>query len=385
MKIYDFMLKDSPLESPFAPKEKRWVAAAISAAAALGSAILGSASNNSTNNANEDINQRNIDLQREVNDKNIALQRETNAQNYQMFQEQNAFNLDMWNKQNEYNAPAKEVQRLLAAGINPSSKFGSSTPASSVSSSQGIGSVAPHAQAPQGYMSMRPTDFSGISDAGVAAVNAYNSSRLANAEYRNKEALTSNTAFDTASRALKMNDDLKILHNMASKSGFESEYAKSVLSMYQYSMQYDKMLKYGDVLQQRQAIKQMQESILNMQLNNDLLKIEKAFRPQMNRAAYDSTIKGIQEASARIGLICAQRDMTQTQQYNEVQKTISTMLDNEMKGVDLHIKNEVKDVLVRDYKNRSKMLQYDASMQGARDVFGMFKGLIPNFAVFGKY
>ena len=59
------------------------------------------------------------------NSTNVALQRETNAQNYKMFKEQQQWSEDMWNKQNAYNDPSAQVQRLLAAGINPSSVFGS--------------------------------------------------------------------------------------------------------------------------------------------------------------------------------------------------------------------------------------------------------------------
>lgn len=56
------------------------------------------------------------------NNQNQAKQR---ALNYRLQQEQNSWNLDMWNKQNEYNLPANQINRLIAAGINPSALGGS--------------------------------------------------------------------------------------------------------------------------------------------------------------------------------------------------------------------------------------------------------------------
>lgn len=54
-----------------------------------------------------------------ANRRNVAMQRETNALNYKMFQEQNQYNTNMWHMTNKYNSPAAQVQRLMAAGLNP--------------------------------------------------------------------------------------------------------------------------------------------------------------------------------------------------------------------------------------------------------------------------
>ena len=60
---------------------------------------------------------------KQMNDKNIQLQRETNFMNYQMNQQNNAFNaaqaVRMFNLENEYNDPKNQMARLKAAGINP--------------------------------------------------------------------------------------------------------------------------------------------------------------------------------------------------------------------------------------------------------------------------
>ena len=59
-----------------------------------------------------------------ANRSNLKIARETNELNRQMFNRQLAFQEDMWNKTNEYNLPANQVQRLLAAGINPAFVLG---------------------------------------------------------------------------------------------------------------------------------------------------------------------------------------------------------------------------------------------------------------------
>ena len=107
--------------SPFAPRSKMIApvaaAAGVAGLGSIASSLLGGIFGNSANKTN------------------VALQRETNAQNYQIFKENQAWQEDMWNKQNEYNLPSNVVQRLLAAGINPSAVLfviGSATPAGAV-------------------------------------------------------------------------------------------------------------------------------------------------------------------------------------------------------------------------------------------------------------
>lgn len=60
---------------------------------------------------------------KQMNNKNIQMQRETNMMNYQMNQQNNAFNaaqaVRMFNLENEYNDPKNQMARLKAAGINP--------------------------------------------------------------------------------------------------------------------------------------------------------------------------------------------------------------------------------------------------------------------------
>lgn len=68
----------------------------------------------------------NSSAQRKANKLQIQLAKEQNAFNERMLDKQNAFNLDMWHKENEYNSPTAQVQRMLAAGLNPAALAGTS-------------------------------------------------------------------------------------------------------------------------------------------------------------------------------------------------------------------------------------------------------------------
>lgn len=187
------------LSSPFVPQKRPALTSAIIAgAAAVASSALSYASQASTNKKNEDLNEQ-----------NIQMQRETNALNERMFNTQLYTQYDMWYKQNNYNDPSAQVERLIRAGINPSAVLGG------ISQGQIAGSMsAPSAipaTAPKNAFNMSSTDFSGITDAGIAAINAYNSSRLMNAEVKNKEALTGSTLFDTSNKKALAASQLEFL------------------------------------------------------------------------------------------------------------------------------------------------------------------------------
>ncbi len=94
-----------PLSNHCCKAEALVAAAAIAGAAALISGLLGGSSSNKASKA--------------VAQASLQATRETNDINYKMFQESNQFGLDMWNRENEYNTPSAQVQRLMAAGLNP--------------------------------------------------------------------------------------------------------------------------------------------------------------------------------------------------------------------------------------------------------------------------
>lgn len=88
----------------------------------LGSALLGAGSDllggllssSSSRKAQESANRTNLQIARETNAARMELAKYAYSQD-----------LEMWNKQNEYNNPANQMQRLIAAGLNPNLVYGS--------------------------------------------------------------------------------------------------------------------------------------------------------------------------------------------------------------------------------------------------------------------
>lgn len=101
-----------------------------------GSSLLGSLFGGITGNkATKQTNATNLQIARENN----ALQQKIAAENNQlqvdMMRENNKFSRDMaiemFNLENEYNNPSAQVQRLLEAGLNPATMYGSGSIANS--------------------------------------------------------------------------------------------------------------------------------------------------------------------------------------------------------------------------------------------------------------
>jgi len=108
------------------------------------------------------------ETQKAINAANIAMQRETNAMNERLFHEnldfqsserkdQNQVNwknaVDMFNMENQYNSPAAQMQRLIAAGLNPAAVTGSPTATgSSPSVGSSVSSGLPNLVSPRAEM-----------------------------------------------------------------------------------------------------------------------------------------------------------------------------------------------------------------------------------------
>lgn len=128
-----------------------WISPLISAGASILGNIFGFASNDSTNKANERINERNIAASKEMQEANFQFQR------------------DMFDKTNQWNSPEHQAELYRAAGLNPLAMMTngqSFQPAQQqTGGSQGVPSSIP-------MQSYQP-NFSGISD----AVNSYFNNR----------------------------------------------------------------------------------------------------------------------------------------------------------------------------------------------------------------
>ena len=190
------VLTDNPLGCPFAPDKPQIapavIAGIIGGASVIGSSVMNLVSQADANAANERIADKNIAMQRETNNMNRELTYMANAQNYKMFQEQNAFNLDMWNKQNEYNKPQEQVQRLLAAGINPATGLGQVSEAGSLQSASANPAQAATMTAPQSNYHQQPLnfDFTGVGDVAMQAAAMQQDARLKESQvnYNNAKA-----------------------------------------------------------------------------------------------------------------------------------------------------------------------------------------------------
>lgn len=88
-----------------------------------------------------------------TNEQNYKIWKEQQQHNVDMFNMENQANIDMWNMNNAYNDPSAQVERLRAAGLNPSLMMGGSGASGVSSSAPSSGNVnpslAPTMQAPQ--------------------------------------------------------------------------------------------------------------------------------------------------------------------------------------------------------------------------------------------
>lgn len=82
-----------------------------------------------------------------TNETNLQIARETNQTNVDLAREQRAYDREMWDLQNQYNDPSAQMQRMVAAGINPYIASGSVDSGSATSSAGG--QTAPTMVAPQ--------------------------------------------------------------------------------------------------------------------------------------------------------------------------------------------------------------------------------------------
>lgn len=111
--------------------------------------------------------------QREENEKNRQW-------NLQMAKLQNQWNIEQWNRENEYNSPINQVNRLKAAGLNPSLIGGASS--GNASSMQMAGS-APSS----------PTDLSAGLSAKMQGIQLLTQTALNQAQIKNIQAQTRKT------------------------------------------------------------------------------------------------------------------------------------------------------------------------------------------------
>lgn len=194
---------------PFGHSRKEIATAAIigiaaSAAAAIGGTVANTIAQNHANNANED-------MVKDTNRTNYQIAQETNEMSQQQFQQNMDWSKEQFSKQREfaledreYNSIQNQVKRAINAGINPAAVIGngsaaySTTPVSSVGTPSQSNFQAPHMEA--GHVDPVHYDFSGISESVGHAVDAYNNSRMINAQIENTYADTQIKRADSFTR-----------------------------------------------------------------------------------------------------------------------------------------------------------------------------------------
>lgn len=110
-----------------------------------------------------------------------------------MYNRQYGDNVNFWRMQNEYNSPQAQMKRFQEAGLNPHLIYSRGQPG------QAAQIKSPDVQMPQ----FRTPDFSGISNSGASAVNAYYDTQIKQAQVDNLKAqntaIHAETALKTAS------------------------------------------------------------------------------------------------------------------------------------------------------------------------------------------
>lgn len=352
------ILNSEPLGAPFAPKRKcYWWIPLVQYGLQAGASVASTAM---TNSSNEEMNEENIAMQRETNALNAELQREANAQNYKIFQEQNAFNVDMWNKQNAYNDPKEQVRRLIAAGINPSTGLGQASQAGSLTSANAPNMVAPQMQAPKNTFAMQYPDFNGLGNAGAEAVNAWNASRLADADIKHKNALSGNIVADTLLKQRTLDDTVKLLSNQAQREGVLGDMARQQLSFIKATQDYDIAMRQGDMRMQEKSYELLQQQIDSQKIHNDISKVTLAYADSLNKAQIAQIWSAVNQAQAQIGLINANTMMTQEQRLTEAKRRVGIIMDNKLKGVDYKVQKAVSDYMISSAESEAEINRWRA-------------------------
>ena len=282
LKIYNSVLKESPMDSPFAPDAlcapaiaaaAPWITAGGSALSSLLGGIFGSSSQSSANKTNLEIARMN---QQAI--------RETNQMNYQIHQSDIAQQERMWKLQNEYNDPKNVVQRLKEASVNPATAYGNiSTPASAMSVPGGS-AMQPETLNYQAQAYDPSGSFNSMAGAFQGAVNAYNQSRLATSAIKESDERTHGISLDNEEKSKGMMDRLEYLSKMAKHEGYVGELAKTQLEFELKSFNIRQAMLGADYTMQLKQINLAQEQFNQARLQNELYKIQVAYAPKLNDA-----------------------------------------------------------------------------------------------------
>lgn len=332
LRYVNLVLKGNLCDCPFVPNKKSnlaidpFIQAGGAALSSLIGGIFGSSSNSSANKTNLEIARMNQQSQREAN-----------AMNERLFNTSMAYNSRMWDKQNEYNLPINQVNRLLAAGINPVTAFGQPAEAGSLTAPN-----APNIEAATLDYQQRPYDISG---AFQGAINAFTQSRLASSAIEKQREETHGITLDNVEKEKGMMDRLDYLHKMSQEKGYLGELAKTQLDFELKAFNIRQAMLGADYTMQLKQINKAQKEIESATLQNKLYEIQVAYAPKLNDAQLKQYYTTVNQLVAQIGLINANRMLTDEQRKHEIEKKSGTIIDNGMKGLDFKLKEATKEIV----------------------------------------
>ena len=336
IKIYNVVLRENPFDSPFAPKNK---CGDILPLFGLVGDLMGAAMQqdnvNNTNRLNAEIAQMNNDRMVDQFNQQLAEARYQYRMNRKYALEDR-----------DYNSPSQVTQRLLQAGINPSAFFGQGS--TQIASSTGVG--VPSASNLHSPVLQAGTIGSDIGGAVGRAINAYNESRLATSAIRKNEATSNNIEAETSSVINKLPYEIDKLKADSYKQGIEGDLARKNLDFLGATMDLRQRMLYGDLLQQDQALKNMQESYRGMKIQNDIAQITKAYQSKLNEANIALIWKKCSEVDANIGLIRSNELLTEQEKEKRIHDVVNQKIVNGLASIDFEVKKALKDEFIEQGK-----------------------------------
>lgn len=134
-----------------------------------------------------------------TNKANMAINQMNNEFNAAEAEKARQFQLNMWNRTNEYNSASAQRSRLEEAGLNPYLMMNGG----SAGTAQSAGSSSSASAAPP--LSMRPQDFSGLSNTLSSALQIANQTKETNATVQNLQSQKS--LYDAQANSILSNVD----------------------------------------------------------------------------------------------------------------------------------------------------------------------------------
>lgn len=328
IKLYDLVLKDSLLGNPFAP-ERHGIApligAAISTALSAAGAIAQNAARVNNNNQQWDIAQLNAQSVRDTNKSNEAIAERTNYYNQMMMREQNAFNLDMWNKQNAYNHPGAQVQRLLAAGINPATGLGQVAQASQLSSADWAGAQASYNTAPQ--LDYRPerADLSFIGNLFSTFQDALQQQYDTKTAEAKARSATAQAEIDEQTMQASILDRIQ----RTEKGSLENAMARRDLKLANDAFDADLKVRQNAGIISDKQIEELEISVATARIEQSIVQSNADWIDKMNSAQYQALNAGIRETYSQIVVNNSEAALKAAQTGVEKAREVGLKISNE--------------------------------------------------------